>query len=113
MIMEGQITNQIYTWIKYQEYVKAINILNIQLESNPRSRAALSPIGYCNYLTGNYDIAADMYDQLSKSYSNIVEYRIYLAQAFYINLKIMKKPFKQLILFLQITTIKKVFYNLL
>ena len=83
MQFEGQYTNQIYTLIKDQEYLEAIKILNIQLESNPRSRAALSLLGYCNYLTGNYDIAADMYEQLTKYYPNIVEYRIYLAQALY------------------------------
>ena len=33
MIMEGQFTNHIYSLIKDQEYVEAINILNIQLES--------------------------------------------------------------------------------
>jgi len=82
-MMEGQFTNQIYSLIKDQEYVEAIKILNIQLESNPRSRAALSLLGYCNYLTGNYDIAADMYEQLSKYYPNVVEYKIYLAQALY------------------------------
>ena len=82
-MMEGQYTNQIYTLIKDQEYVEAIKILNIQLENNPRSRAALSLLGYCNYLTGNYDIAADMYEQLTKYYPHVVEYKIYLAQALY------------------------------
>ena len=62
MILEGQFTNQMFTLIKYQEYVEAIKILNIQFESIPRSRSALSLFGYCNYLTGNYDIAADMYE---------------------------------------------------
>ena len=83
MMMEGQHTNHIYTLIKDQEYVEAINILNIQLENNPRSRAALSLLGYCNYLIGNYEIAADMYEQLSKYYPDVVEYKIYLAQALY------------------------------
>ena len=83
MQIEGQYTNQIYTLIKDQEYLEAIKILNIQLESNPRSRAALSLLGYCNYLSGNYEIAADMYEQLTKYYPSIVEYRIYLAQALY------------------------------
>ena len=69
MIMEGQYTNQIYTLIKDQEYVEAIKILNIQLESNPRSRAALSLLGYCNYLNGIYDVAAEMYEQLTKYYT--------------------------------------------
>ena len=38
---ENQHTTQIYTLIKDQEYSEAIELLNFQLESNPRSRAAL------------------------------------------------------------------------
>ena len=81
MMMEGQYTNQIYTLIKEKEYVEAIKILNIQHENNPRSKAALSLLGYCNYLTGNYEITADIYEQLTKYYPHVVEYKIYLAQA--------------------------------
>ena len=80
---ENQHTTQIYTLIKDQEYSEAIKLLNFQLESNPRSRAALSLLGYCNYLIGNYETAAEMYEQLIKYYPEITEYRIYLAKAFY------------------------------
>ena len=80
---ENQHTTQIYTLIKDQEYTEAIKLLNFQLESNPRSRAALSLLGYCNYLNGNYETAAEMYEQLIKYYPDITEYRIYLAQSFY------------------------------
>ena len=83
MSSEGHCTNRIYTLIKDQEYLDAIKELNIHLEANPRSRAALSLLGYCNYLSGNYEAAAEMYDQLIKYYPEVTEYRIYLAQALY------------------------------
>ena len=83
MSYEGQCTSRIYSLIKDQEYVEAIKELNIHLESNPRSRAALSLLGYCNYLTGNYEVAAEMYEQLIKYYPEVTEYRIYQAQALY------------------------------
>ena len=53
MSTESQNTSRIYTLIKDQEYLEAIKELNIHLEANPRSRAALSLLGYCNYLSGN------------------------------------------------------------
>ena len=42
MSKESQNTSRIYTLIKDQEYLEAIKELNIHLEANPRSRAALS-----------------------------------------------------------------------
>ena len=83
MSYEGQCTSRIYTLIKEQEYAEAIKELNFHLENNPRSRAALSLLGYCNYLSGIYDVAAEMYQQLIKYYPDVAEYRIYLAQALY------------------------------
>ena len=80
---DNQHTTKIYTLIKDQDYNEAIKLLNIQLEANPRSRAALSLLGYCNYMVGNYESAAEMYDQLVKYFPEISEYRIYLAQAYY------------------------------
>src|SRR5690349_14391711 len=82
-LQEGQYTSYIYSLIKDQNYADAIKILNIQLETNPRSRAALSLLGYCNYLTGNYATSAEMYEQLIKYFPEVVEYRIYLAQSLY------------------------------
>ena len=49
MSKESQNTSRIYTLIKDQEYLEAIKELNIHLEANPRSRAALSLLGYCNF----------------------------------------------------------------
>jgi tetratricopeptide repeat protein 30 len=80
---EGQYTSYIYSLIKDQNYLEAIKILNIQLEANPRSRAALSLLGYCNYLIGNYGVSADMYEQLLKYYPEVTEYRMYYAQSLY------------------------------
>ena len=74
MSTESQNTSRIYTLIKDQE---------IHLEANPRSRAALSLLGYCNYLSGNYAVATEMYEQLIKYYPEVTEYRIYLAQSLY------------------------------
>ena len=82
-ISEGQYTSYIYSLIKDQNYLDAIKILNIQLETNPRSRAALSLLGYCNYITGNYAAAAEMYEQLIKYYPDVTEYRVYLSQSLY------------------------------
>jgi tetratricopeptide repeat protein 30 len=80
---EGQYTSYIYSLIKDQNYSEAIKILNIQLETNPRNRAALSLLGYCNYLIGNYGISAEMYEQLLKYYPEVTEYRIYHSQSLY------------------------------
>ena len=57
---EGQFTSYIYGLIKDQNYSEAIKILNSQLELNPRSRAALSLLGYCNYMSQNFVYAAEM-----------------------------------------------------
>jgi tetratricopeptide repeat protein 30 len=82
-LQEGQYTSFIYSLIKDQNYNEAIKFLNMQLESNPRSRAALSLLGYCNYITANYAVAAEMYEQLIKYYPEMTEYRVYLAQSLY------------------------------
>ena len=82
-LQEGQYTSNIYGLIKDQNYEEAIRLLNIQLEVNPKNRAALSLLGYCNYHIQNFLAAAEMYEQLIKYYPEVVEYRIYLAQSLY------------------------------
>lgn len=82
-LTEGNYTSYIYGLIKDQNYVDAIKVLNNQLMSNPRSRAALSLLGYSYYLSANYISAAEMYEQLIKYYPDVTEYRIYLAQSLY------------------------------
>lgn len=83
MNLEGQYTSHIYGLIKDQNYDEAIRLLNLQLEINPKNRAALSLLGYCNYIIQNYLSAAEMYEQLVKYYPDVSEYRIYLAQSLY------------------------------
>ncbi len=82
-LYEGQYTSMIYGLIKDEDYAAAIERLNMQLEMNPRSRAALSLLGYCNYLSGNFAESADMYEQLIKYYPEVAEYRLYYAQSLY------------------------------
>jgi len=60
-LYEGQYTNYIYGLIKDQNYTEAIKVLNTQFKLNPRSRAALSLLGYCYYLSQNFGAAAEMY----------------------------------------------------
>ena len=45
-VPEGKFTETIYTMIKEQKYPEAIKILDIELQSFPRSRAALSLLGH-------------------------------------------------------------------
>ena len=52
-----------------------------QLEQFPRSRAALSLIGYCYYHLQNFTQAAIIYERLVRVCPNIDEYRIYHAQS--------------------------------
>jgi tetratricopeptide repeat protein 30 len=82
-LYEGNYTSYIYGLIKDQNYSDAIKVLSAQLEMNPRSRAALSLLGYCYYLSGNYISSAEMYEQLIKYYPEVTEYRIYLSQSLY------------------------------
>jgi hypothetical protein len=46
----------------------------------PRSRAALSLMGYCHYQSQDYRNAATMYEQLCRICPDVDEYKIYLAQ---------------------------------
>lgn len=82
-LYEGNYTSYIYGLIKDQNYLDAIKVLNLQLEMNPSSRAALSLLGYCYYLSNNYVSSAEMYEQLSKYYSEVPEYQFHLAQSLY------------------------------
>ena len=48
-IKDGEYTSTIYTLIKEQRYIEAINILNYIYDTNPTSRAALSLLAYCYF----------------------------------------------------------------
>eukprot|EP00758_Cryptobia_borreli_P014849 Tbor_TRINITY_DN5966_c3_g1::TRINITY_DN5966_c3_g1_i1::g.18348::m.18348/K19683/TTC30, DYF1; tetratricopeptide repeat protein 30 len=82
-IQEGNFTSVIYSMIRDQKYEEVIDILSLQLDEFPRSRAAISMIAYCYYHMGDYDGAARMYEQLVKICPGVEEYSIYYAQSMY------------------------------
>mmetsp|Transcript_9230 Transcript_9230/g.6999 ORF Transcript_9230/g.6999 Transcript_9230/m.6999 type:complete len:95 (+) Transcript_9230:12-296(+) len=82
-VPDGEYTKTIYSLIRDQKYKDVINILSNELQFSPRNRAALSLLGYCYFMIQDYPSAADMYDQLSKFYPDVDQYRLYHAQALY------------------------------
>jgi tetratricopeptide repeat protein 30 len=79
----GQYTSTVYAAIKELRYKEAIEILEIELTNFPRSRAALSLLGYCFYQTGNFVGATEAYEQLLGICPDVDEYKIYYAQSLY------------------------------
>lgn len=79
----GQYTAIIYGAIKEQRYLDAIDILQMELHNFPRSRAALSLLGYCYYHVGDFVNAAQSYEELVSVAPDNEEYKIYYAQSLY------------------------------
>jgi tetratricopeptide repeat protein 30 len=79
----GQYTSTIYGAIKEHRYNDAIGILLLEYQNFPRSRAALSLLGYCYYHIGDFAAAAEYYELLLAICPEVDEYRIYYAQSLY------------------------------
>jgi tetratricopeptide repeat protein 30 len=79
----GQYTSTIYGAIKEHRYNDAIGILILEYQNFPRSRAALSLLGYCYYHIGDFAAAAEYYELLLAICPEVDEYRIYYAQSLY------------------------------
>lgn len=77
---EGTLTSTVYGLIREEKYGEATKILLTQLESFPRSRAALSLLGYCLYMQADFRSAAQCYEELNKFYPEVESYRLYYAQ---------------------------------
>lgn len=77
----GQYTETIYTAIREARYHDAIEILQIELQNFPRSRAALSLLGYCHFHVGDFASATESYEVLCQVCPDVEEYKIYYAQA--------------------------------
>jgi tetratricopeptide repeat protein 30 len=58
-IQEGKYTSTIYTFIRDGRYLDVIKILSNELQSSPKSRAALSLLGYCYYQVQDYNNATE------------------------------------------------------
>lgn len=79
----GQYNSTIYGAIKEGRYYDAIDILAMELQHFPKSRAALSLLGYCYYHVGDFATAAQTYEQLVTVCPESDEYKIYYAQSLY------------------------------
>eukprot|EP01006_Ploeotia_vitrea_P063115 TRINITY_DN84963_c0_g1_i1.p1 TRINITY_DN84963_c0_g1~~TRINITY_DN84963_c0_g1_i1.p1 ORF type:complete len:665 (-),score=-1.14 TRINITY_DN84963_c0_g1_i1:66-2060(-) len=77
----GEYTTTIYTAIKEARYYDAIEILQMELQNFPRSRAALSLLGYCHFHVGDFASASESYEVLCQVCPDVEEYKIYYAQA--------------------------------
>lgn len=83
-VQEGNFTTTVYGLIRDHQYEEVIEILTQQLETNfPRSRAAMSLLGYCYYQLGDFANAAVMYENLTRICPNVEEYQVYHAQSLY------------------------------
>ncbi|GIQ84830.1 hypothetical protein KIPB_006400, partial [Kipferlia bialata] len=61
---EGQLSSVIYGLIRDEQWNDSIEILQQQLAFHPKSRAALSLLGYCHYQTEQFEVSAKYYEQL-------------------------------------------------
>lgn len=77
----GEYTTTIYTAIREARYYDAIEILQIELQNFPRSRAALSLLGYCHFHVGDFASASESYEVLCSVCPDVEEYKIYYAQS--------------------------------
>ncbi|XP_033827298.1 tetratricopeptide repeat protein 30A isoform X2 [Periophthalmus magnuspinnatus] len=82
-IKDGEYTATVYKLIKESQYVDAIHILNGQLQKHPKSRAALSLLGYCHYHLQDFSSAAECYEQLTALHPEVDEYKLYYSQSLY------------------------------
>uniref|UniRef100_H2RLP1 Tetratricopeptide repeat protein 30 n=1 Tax=Takifugu rubripes TaxID=31033 RepID=H2RLP1_TAKRU len=82
-IKEGEYTATIFKLIKESQYVDAIQILTVQLQKHPKSRAALSLLGYCYYHIQDFGASAECYEQLTQLHPEVEDYKVYYAQSLY------------------------------
>ncbi|XP_064406143.1 intraflagellar transport protein 70A-like [Halichondria panicea] len=82
-VPEGQYTQTIYGMIKEHRYGEVIQILSLELQQYPKSRAALSLLGFCYFHVQDFASAADCYEQLIQLHPEVDDYRLYYAQALY------------------------------
>lgn len=82
-VRDGTKTQVVYTYLRDQKYSEAEKFLKTELANHPKSRAALSLLGYCYYHMQDFANAATTYEQLVKYHMGVEEYKLYYAQALY------------------------------
>ena len=82
-VPDGEYTKTIYTLLREQKYNDVIQILSAELAYSPRNRAGLSLLGFSYFQIQDYGNAADCYDQLTKFFPDVEQYKLYHAQSLY------------------------------
>nr|KAJ3418848.1 Tetratricopeptide repeat protein 30A [Polyrhizophydium stewartii] len=82
-IPEGRYTATLYGFIRDGRFHDVIKILANELQVSPKSRAALSLLGYSYYQVQDYHAASDCYEQLVRLFPEVHEYRLYYAQSLF------------------------------
>ena len=80
-IADGAKTATIYGLLRDQQYVDAIAHLSSELSFHPKSRAALSLLGYAYHAVGDFQSAAQCYEQLCHLFPDTADYRFQWAQS--------------------------------
>ncbi|KAI9203537.1 uncharacterized protein BJ171DRAFT_623875 [Polychytrium aggregatum] len=80
-IPEGRYTYTIYSYIRDGRYADVIKILGNEMQTFSKSRAALSLMGWCYYMNGDFGEAANCYEQLVRYHPEVDDYRLYYAQS--------------------------------
>jgi len=82
-VPEGKYTSTVYTFIAEAKYMEVIQILSHELNTSPKSRAALSLLGFCFYQVQDFASASNMYEQLVNLFPDVDEYRVAFAQSLF------------------------------
>jgi len=80
-VKDGEMTKTVYHHIMEQQYEEAVRVLNNELQNFPRSRCALSLLGYCYYHMQAFQQAAESYGNLTEACPDVDEYKIYHVQS--------------------------------
>lgn len=78
---EGEMTKTVYHYIMEHQYEDAVRVLNSELQNFPRSRCALSLLGYCYYHMQEFHSAVSTYAQLTQAVPEVDEYKISYVQS--------------------------------
>ena len=80
---EGKATETVYGLIRDGKHDVCVEMLTAELADAPTSRPALSILGHCHYHLGEFDLAAQMYERLSRLRPEDASVKLYHAQSLF------------------------------
>ena len=80
---EGKATETVYGLIRDGKHDVCVEMLTAELADAPTSRPALSILGHCHYHLGEFDLAAEMYERLSRLRPEDASVKLYHAQSLF------------------------------